>query len=431
MQRCKKLDTASLPVVGGGVEVRPSGIIGAGNGLFAARAFGKGDVVTFVDGPVVSDSVVRSRDPSLNTHVRTLMSHFLVVDALRSPQQGKGGGSFANDPLDKESINVRFEVCDCTDAERFGKVVVLRALRAIDSGEEIFVSYGPGYWRRYPDVAASARRKERCCRGTKCKQQPDASGATDGLLEVEQRKHGEQRRMAADGGSSRHSTGPVSLLTTAQVETLAKLAAGRGRDGAPRPAVSVARAMQNLAVDVTPTRSVTAAALAACQALLKAMWAMRNGRYDDARRSGAPSSSSLETDEQASALLRTQRSALHAPLAVLVVDEEGGVQFVLGSSGRMQPKLTPSSPVAVVALADERKLAVPVAFETETTFETGDVPGVAAECGDMLRIEGPHSLLSHQTSLTLPRASVMLALATTGLSLRLLDMTAFGVLSTG
>lgn len=148
----KFVEIRRLPTVGAGLSVRDSQIPKAGNGLFADRAFAKGEVVTFVDGPVVSDTVVRDRDQGLNTHVVTLMTHFLVVDALREPKLLCGGGSFANDAMRKGAYNVRFEIWDCADVERFGKVVVLRALRDIAAGEEVFVSYGPGYWRKFMDV---------------------------------------------------------------------------------------------------------------------------------------------------------------------------------------------------------------------------------------------------------------------------------------
>jgi len=439
MPRCKTVDIASLPVVGGGVEVRPSRIAGAGNGLFASRAFAKGDVVTFVDGPVVSDSEVRKRDkrdPSLNTHVVTLMSHFLVVDALRSPQEGRGGGSFANDPLhDRKLSNVQFEVCDCRDPERFNKVVVLRALRDIEQGEEILVSYGPGYWRRFPGVAAAALESSL---------PPSIGGGSTGSTQTPQAVAGDDaegdRQRAAVGGSSTtaSSTAP---LTPAQVDTLARLAAaaaGHNQEGGPPASAALApRAMQDLAVGVTPTTSVAAAAVGACRALFRSMWAMRNGRYDAGR---AASSSALDTDEKASTVLRAQRGALHAPLAVLVVDAQGGVRFVLGRSGRMQPKPTPTSSVAVVALDADHTLASPVAFHARPSGgrakgrASGAAPsggdsatgGALPKCGDMLSVDS--RLLPTRARLALPRASVMLALARTGLSLKLLDEAAFGVL---
>lgn len=149
MVRRKFVDLDAVPCVGNGVSVSPSSIPNAGNGLFAERAFTRGDVVTFMDGFTLSDRDVRDREPHQLSHVRTLMTHFLVIDGLKEPFEGAGGGSFANDSLCPKRNNARFETWRCDDLSRFNTVIVLRAVRDIAPGEEVFVSYGSTYWRRH------------------------------------------------------------------------------------------------------------------------------------------------------------------------------------------------------------------------------------------------------------------------------------------
>lgn len=157
MVRRKFVNLDNVPYIGNGVSVAPSGIPNAGNGLFAERAFCRGDVVTFMDGYTLSDRDVRDREPHQLSHVRTLMTHFLVIDGLKEPFEGAGGGSFANDSLCPKRNNARFETWRCDDLSRFNTVIVLRAKRDISRGEEIFVSYGSTYWRRHAAAPAAAQ----------------------------------------------------------------------------------------------------------------------------------------------------------------------------------------------------------------------------------------------------------------------------------
>lgn len=85
------------------------------------------------------------------THVRTLMTNFSAIDAPRKPRRGVGGGSFANDARNSRLNNVKFVNKECSDAVQDGMICVLEATRDIAPGEEVFVSYGAGYWRRFSE----------------------------------------------------------------------------------------------------------------------------------------------------------------------------------------------------------------------------------------------------------------------------------------
>ncbi|KIY98211.1 hypothetical protein MNEG_9752 [Monoraphidium neglectum] len=92
--------TQGLGTIGRGVEVKKSSIALAGNGLFAARPFARGDLITEYVGRLISHEeaqLLRAR--RAHTH----------IDGLKDPQPGEGGGSFANDARDGAAINSAYD----------------------------------------------------------------------------------------------------------------------------------------------------------------------------------------------------------------------------------------------------------------------------------------------------------------------------------
>jgi hypothetical protein len=136
--------------IGHGVEVKQSTISGGGMGLFATRHFEKGDAVTEYDGHII-DRKTAEHLASIHrdTHIRSLSRHSLI-DGLKHPIEGRGGGSFANDL--KGHYNVVFckteDVIPNFNDPRTGPSdltrIFLRASRDIQLGEEIFVDYQKG-----------------------------------------------------------------------------------------------------------------------------------------------------------------------------------------------------------------------------------------------------------------------------------------------
>ena len=138
--------------IGDGVEVRPSGIPGAGFGLFATRAFRRRELVTGVDGSLVTRAEAdRLRAGGEHSHVRTLMYHTLAVDGLKShpAPPGRGGGTYANDGRGDPAHpnNAEFVTAPVFDGTL--PLCFLRARTAIAPGDEILVSYGRQYWRSH------------------------------------------------------------------------------------------------------------------------------------------------------------------------------------------------------------------------------------------------------------------------------------------
>ena len=133
--------------VADGVYVAPSSVDGAGLGLYSGMAFGQGRTITEYTGKRVDSDFDVAR-LEVQTHVaysgtRQLGNPFWV-DGDRTPQVGRGGGSFAN-----HSKSPNAEIVVQNDK------IVLRALKPISPGDEIFVDYGSAL-----ELAFGAKRKE-------------------------------------------------------------------------------------------------------------------------------------------------------------------------------------------------------------------------------------------------------------------------------
>lgn len=119
-----------------GVEVRPSRIDGAGDGLFTTRRFVVGEVLGLYYGRVLSlveATRLSNRDYlmggfGLNAHVDARF-------ALDAPAR------YVNDHFDRDCLNARFVK---SRAERRARLV---ATRTILPGEEVYAAYGQAYWR--------------------------------------------------------------------------------------------------------------------------------------------------------------------------------------------------------------------------------------------------------------------------------------------
>lgn len=113
-----------------GVMTSASRIPGAGLGLYAERPFVRGEYVTLYEGELISRAEAEARP--CRTHIAAREG--VIVDGIKSPARGRGGGSFANGSrLEKEA--------NASIVARLG-LLYLRAKRRIEPGEEIIACYG-------------------------------------------------------------------------------------------------------------------------------------------------------------------------------------------------------------------------------------------------------------------------------------------------
>ena len=134
--------------IGDGLEVKASRIPGAGHGLFATTDFLRNDVITLYEGEWISRKKAGDRSA---THSRSIYRD-LVIDGLKVPEIGRGGGSFINDPRTTSMYNAVLVSVDHPEIKnrKISKAVgvYVRATKWIRPGDEIYVNYGNGGFKR-------------------------------------------------------------------------------------------------------------------------------------------------------------------------------------------------------------------------------------------------------------------------------------------
>jgi histone H4 len=133
-------DAAAAPKIGSGVVVRQSIIPNAGLGLYASRGYRKNEIVTEYSGEVIERAVADKRrleNSQSASHMRATGDRRYIIDGLREPVAGRGGGSFANQALEPADNNVVFK--------NVGDKVLLVAKQTIPKGREVFIHYGSDY----------------------------------------------------------------------------------------------------------------------------------------------------------------------------------------------------------------------------------------------------------------------------------------------
>jgi hypothetical protein len=176
---------AQLAVVGNGIDIGPSQIAAAGNGVFATRDFPKGAPITEYIGLVISNADARRlRDEGKSSHMLSMFHMGATIDGMYTPEGvlitdprsqlwGRGAGAYANDARDlpgsalrnnatltgrvHDAANMRaLSQADALSLNPRGTIGFARALRDIYAGDEVFVSYGHGYWLNASASAAAA-----------------------------------------------------------------------------------------------------------------------------------------------------------------------------------------------------------------------------------------------------------------------------------
>ncbi len=133
-----------------------------GWGLFADKDFNKNEIITAYYGQVINHKQANIlKQEQLDSHVATLFPMYwhidgrkhengtLISDPLNS-MVGKPGGAFINH---SKKPNTEFDRIHCAglclgdDINPNHSRLVIRALVPIKKGQELFISYGVGYWK--------------------------------------------------------------------------------------------------------------------------------------------------------------------------------------------------------------------------------------------------------------------------------------------
>ena len=117
-------------LIGSGVDIRTSNIPSAGLGLFATRFFPKSHIVTEYIGNVLT----RKEALALSSYTHLIGRNGTIIDGIRIPVSGLGGGSFANGAtLLRHSNAIAIE---CLNR------IFIQAIVDIEADEEIILHYG-------------------------------------------------------------------------------------------------------------------------------------------------------------------------------------------------------------------------------------------------------------------------------------------------
>jgi hypothetical protein len=162
-------------VDGVNLEIRPSMLAGAGNGLFALRDFAVGEPITEYYGELITfEEAIERKKKEGDSHIRSHIQRYWYIDGshmkdgtpiINAANQlhGKGGAAIANHK-DKKHANSRYDFYDSpVNEERFNqwmggnktiqqlpeeRTTYITATKPIKKGDEIFVDYGREYWER-------------------------------------------------------------------------------------------------------------------------------------------------------------------------------------------------------------------------------------------------------------------------------------------
>ena len=131
------------------VYVKTSSIPDAGLGLFAATAITKGATITEYCGEKIDHKeALARRARGIGGYIRVIEAQHSYIDGIKDPDKASREtcGSFVNDGGHSgKADNAVFERKWNEKAACYR--VFIRAKRNIDAGEEIFASYGKGYWK--------------------------------------------------------------------------------------------------------------------------------------------------------------------------------------------------------------------------------------------------------------------------------------------
>jgi hypothetical protein len=118
--------------------IADSGIPGAGRGLFAGQDFKRGQLILHITGPRLSAFEINNNEEPNDYLLEINDDSGDCIDV-------QGEARYANDAKGISSTpglvnNAQF--CSCDDHSMY-----MEATRTIRKGQEIFVSYGKGYWK--------------------------------------------------------------------------------------------------------------------------------------------------------------------------------------------------------------------------------------------------------------------------------------------
>lgn len=126
----KEPNWKNLAMINDGVIVKKSDIPNSGLGLFANRFFKKNEWITIYDG----ESITRTQAKCKKNVSHIASRDGVIVDGLKLPLDGRGGGSFSNCSKTQSMSNAIIT--------SYLGILLLKATKDIEVDSEILVYYG-------------------------------------------------------------------------------------------------------------------------------------------------------------------------------------------------------------------------------------------------------------------------------------------------
>jgi hypothetical protein len=132
----------------GELEIKQSTIPNAGNGTFCARSFEKDEIISYYSGPVVDGWTAKLYDTSHHRSIVTgdkyvIVGNFVENDGINSliedpakSLRNKGIGAYINDIKDTERYNVEFITLDAYENQKIWVEKIMKARQNIQSTDE-------------------------------------------------------------------------------------------------------------------------------------------------------------------------------------------------------------------------------------------------------------------------------------------------------
>lgn len=125
------------------VIYKKSNIPNAGNGIFANENLYEGDYITYYEGEIVTE---KPENDFYTIQLNEGDHKGKYLKGIQTPQKKRGLGSFIN--CEDKSVSRARKNCHFVEHINDRKVVYIVACRDISKGEELYTSYGRGYWNK-------------------------------------------------------------------------------------------------------------------------------------------------------------------------------------------------------------------------------------------------------------------------------------------
>lgn len=132
--------------LGHGFELKQSHIPNAGDGVYATRAYQKGELLSEFAGELLNENEYNNLDEK-NEYIIQIEDDGNIINSENVPKvEGVAIAQWINDPRNAKLYNV-YAV-----ASPDSRHIYLYAKRNIKQGEELFFNYSAGYWKQWQKI---------------------------------------------------------------------------------------------------------------------------------------------------------------------------------------------------------------------------------------------------------------------------------------